>query len=285
MARDGDIARDHACIGGKLIDLDDLMNPKYLRQGEIEALRDSLYAAKPFPHLVIDDLFSRTLLEEMSKEYDRLALKNWKLSEHAQEDRRGTLPYARMGQATNLYFQTLYSTRFLHFMTQLTGIADLVTDPSLLNGGLHDVPTGGRFDVHIDYTHHPVTRLANRLVMITYLNPDWKDEYGGQLELWNAETKACEVSIVPEFGRTIMFMNGPTALHGCPKPITEPTGRSRRSAAGYFYSPHSGEEEAPHYTQYLEGTGKKASVMKVVRAVTPPILLDGARRAWRALRR
>lgn len=278
MARDGEVARNYAIIGGQPIYLDELMNPKYLRASEITALRERLYGAAPFAHLVIDDLFSKPLLEEMAEEYDRVPRNTWKLSEHAREDRRGTLPYARMGHATDLYFQTIYSTRFLHFMTQLTAIPDLVTDPSLLNGGLHDVPTGGRFDIHIDYTHHPVTGLANRLVMITYLNKNWKDDYGGQLELWNAATKTCDVSIVPEFGRTIMFMNGPTALHGCPRPIAEPTGRSRRSAAAYFYSPDRSASDAPHYTRYLEAARPHAGLMRTIRPFVPPILLDGARR-------
>ncbi len=284
MARDGEDARNYAVIGGNPIYLDDLMNAKYLRDGEITALRERLYGAAPFAHLVIDDLFSKSLLEEMAREYDRLARKNWKLSDHAREDRRGTLPFASMGPATDLYFQTLYSTRFLYFMTQLTGIADLVTDPSLRNGGLHDVPTGGSFDVHVDYTHHPVTGLSNRLVMITYLNKDWKDDYGGQLELWNAETRTRDVSIVPEFGRTIMFMNGPTALHGCPQPITEPTGRSRRSAAAYFYSPDHMGGDAPLFTQFMTGNSVRANLTKALRPFLPPILLDTIRRVRRSLR-
>ena len=66
----------------------------------------------------------------------------------------------------------------------VTGIDDLIVDPTLFGGGMHAMPSGGRFDLHTDFQQHPRTKLDNRLVLITYLNPDWREDYGGMLELW-----------------------------------------------------------------------------------------------------
>lgn len=274
--------RDYASICGRNVDLNNLVEKHFLSDKVISKLSGELLNAKPFPYLVMDGLFSPELLELMNLEFDAVRWRQWKVTEHKREDRRGTLPDVDFGLASRLYFQTVYSSAVLSFLKKLTCIPDLVTDPSLLNGGFHEIPTGGQFDVHLDYTHHPITQLSNRMVLITFLNRDWKHEYGGQLQLWNGQTQKCEVEIVPEFGRTVLFLNGPDSYHGCPVPVAAPNGRTRRSAAAYFYSPV--KQEAPAtYTSYMGNVAETKALMRTIRYFLPPVLVDGSRRLLQML--
>jgi hypothetical protein len=95
---------------------------------------------------------------------------------------------------------------------------------------------GGRLMIHTDVNRHTVghARLHQILNGILYLNEDWKDEYGGHLELWN-RARQPETSILPTANRFVLFATGTKSLHGHPRPLTPPPGRRRNSLAVYYY--------------------------------------------------
>ncbi len=138
------------------------------------------------------------------------------LDRFADEAKFGTRPNVRLGPGSQAYFDMIHRARFTQFLTAITGIQALVTDP-MLHGGLHEIPVGGKFKVHTDFTRHVDTRLDNRLVLITYLNRGWQDAWGGALELWTEA--ACVRKVVPVFGRSILFMHSAASLYGHPNPV------------------------------------------------------------------
>ena len=77
--------------------------------------------------------------------------------------------------------------------------------------------------------------LANALVFITYLNRDWRPEYGGALELWDGKRDKKITEVAPIFGRSILFRHSEQSFHGHPTPLTPPPGRTRRSVCSYYY--------------------------------------------------
>jgi Rps23 Pro-64 3,4-dihydroxylase Tpa1-like proline 4-hydroxylase len=38
--------------------------------------------------------------------------------------------------------------------------------------------------MHLDYSIHPITGKERRVNLIIYMNKDWKEEWGGELNLW-----------------------------------------------------------------------------------------------------
>jgi len=99
-----------------------------------------------------------------------------------------------------------------------------------IGGGYHLIPPGGYLGIHTDFSRSPQTQQYRRLNVLTYLNVDWGDDDGGELELWD-DTRCIE-SIKPEFGTTVAFVTSSTSWHGHPKP----TKRWRASLAGYFFT-------------------------------------------------
>src|SRR3954451_19085559 len=87
----------------------------------------------------------------------------------------------------------------------MTGIKGPIPDPYFLGGGLHEISEGGHLSMHADFNHHTPLNLERRINMLIYLNKDWKDEYGGQLELWDSEMTKKYHSIVPVFNRCVIF--------------------------------------------------------------------------------
>ena len=71
----------------------------------------------------------------------------------------------------------LNSPRFIAFVGKLIGVENLVADPSLEGGGIHQSTTGGFLKVHADFTVDPHNRkLQRRADILLYLNPAWRSE-------------------------------------------------------------------------------------------------------------
>ncbi len=247
-------------------------------------------AARPFPHVVIENLFRPEFLTRISEDFGSIALGDRVHYNTANEIKRGTRPNASLGRASQRYFDAIHRGPFLQFLAAVSGINGLLPDPSLFGGGLHEIPKGGRFSVHTDFNRHPVTDLDNRLVFITYLNKDWQPAFGGALELWDAASQQRAADVMPLFGRSILFAHSAKSLHGHPQPVDTPDGRPRRSVAAYFYTngrPDEAREER-HTTRFVQ-TGQQGSAqfgrwgrLIVTANYISPMFMDGVRLALRA---
>jgi hypothetical protein len=90
--------------------------------------------------------------------------------------------------------------------------------------------------------------------MLIYLNKDWRDEWGGHLELWDASLSDCRKRILPSFNRTVIFSTTDTSYHGHPQPLASPPGITRKSVSLYYYTAGRPERESsrPHDTLFVE---------------------------------
>jgi Rps23 Pro-64 3,4-dihydroxylase Tpa1-like proline 4-hydroxylase len=90
--------------------------------------------------------------------------------------------------------------------------------------------------VHADFNRHEKLNLDRRLNLLLYLNRDWKEEYGGHLQLWTRDMGRCVVKVLPVFNRCVVFSTTDFSYHGHPDPLTCPPGRTRKSIAMYYYT-------------------------------------------------
>ena len=122
-------------------------------------------------------------------------------------------------------------------MQKLTGIKEtLIPDPYLIGGGLHELRNEGFLNIHADFNRHPKMKLDRRLNILVYLNKNWKDEFGGQLQLWDKDMQECKKNIVPIFNRMVIFSTTNTSYHGNPIKVNHPNSVSRKSIAMYYYT-------------------------------------------------
>ena len=280
---------DHVVIGGRTLGFDEILNEKLLTPSKIAELSEAFKYNKPFPYLVFDGLFSPVLLELMYEDFDRLKKDDLRVFNTMNEKKLSTQPFTCLGHASELYFNTIHSPIFINFLTEITGIEGLITDPGLSRGGLHHIPTGGKFAMHIDFNRHTDTKLDNRLVFITYLNKDWLPSYGGALELWNMEDEKCETEVQPVFGRSVLFAHSSRSLHGHPTPVDAPNGRPRRSAAAYYYTNgrSDGESTSSHTSIFFKRrkASRREKITTSIKYMTPQIIVDGIQKLKALLRK
>jgi hypothetical protein len=241
--------------------------------------------ADPFPSIYFDDFFNKDALKGVLEEFPDLS-KNPDLKfNDANQIKLASKGEYRFGEKTKEFMHYLNSQPFLEFLSELTGIDNLIPDPFYDGGGCHQILPGGMLKIHADFNKHPRTKLDRRLNVLIYLNEDWKEEYGGQFELWDIDMKACRTSILPLFNRMAMFSTTSTSYHGNPNVVRCPEGRSRKSLALYYYTNGRPVEEmsvseADHNTLFKYRKEDRKSkflntVKETVRLITPPILLHG----------
>jgi hypothetical protein len=264
-------------------DFNALLDGRVHLEEPLAAIHERYENAKPFRHVVLDDIFSTTLLDDLIAEMASMSKDRWMVVQQAGLEkilrmRSGT----ELGPAGSRLAALLHSPAFLYLLSEITGVWQLLPDPYLQGAGYASMRPGDFFNIHSDRSVAYDTGLTRRMAMIIFLNKAWKAEYNGQLELWDAEGKQREVSIDPVYNRTIIFEVAFPNYHGVPAPLACPPDRQRQSFITYFHTvgidgkttvkPHS-SIFAPQFYR-TKSTGLRG----FVRAVTPPILVAAARR-------
>jgi Rps23 Pro-64 3,4-dihydroxylase Tpa1-like proline 4-hydroxylase len=259
-----------------------LFSGKIAVPGPLDGLRSAYADAKPFPHLVMESLFEGELLDSLLAEMAQMGRDRW--SNIEQDTRERTLRMrsaADMGPAGTRLLSIVHSAAFLYFLSEITGVPQLLPDPYLQGAGYASMRRGDYFSVHSDRNVAYETGLLRRLAMIVFLNKSWSTEYHGELELWSHDGKRCEVSIAPLFNRTVLFEVANPNYHGVPTPLDCPADRARQSFILYYHTAADNAQAIkPHssiFAPRLYGTNR-VTVKSVVRDLTPPLVLRALRK-------
>jgi hypothetical protein len=243
-------------------------------------------SADPFPHVVLDDVLDPDSLRRVAAEMPPRSAQGWTKWETLNEWKYVFDQPERFGPAARRLQESLNSSEFVRFLEHLTGIDGLIPDPHLAAAGYFDIERGGFLNVHIDVTRHRKLNLDRRVNVLVYLNPDWQASWGGQLELWRSLDDGPTAEIVPTMGRMVVFST-PGAAHGHPKPVVAPDGRSRLCfSAYYFTSPDAPDGPTDfHGVLFKSRSSETSRLLRAVRQLCPPIVLEGAKLGIRQLRR
>jgi 2OG-Fe(II) oxygenase superfamily len=240
-------------------------------------------AAKPFPHVVIDDFLPEAVAQRILDEFPSPGADDWYRFQRGTERKLQSTAELGLGPVTRQVLNQFNSSAVIDFLETLTGIEHLVPDPHYWGGGLHQIERGGFLKVHADFNHHSRLDLERRLNLLLYLNRDWHDEWGGHLELWDTDMTAVVERIAPIFNRCVVFSTTSFAYHGHPDPLQCPDGVTRKSMALYYYTKDRPAEElmAAHTTRFQRRPGEalitRTPMKDTLKRFVPPIVIDVTR--------
>lgn len=246
---------------------------------DLQALHQEYRTAKPYPHLVVDNLFPAAMLEAVLADMSRQSDATW-IDEHEEHFAKKNLRSAvDLEEESFQLFARLHSAPFLLLLSELTGIRGLLPDPYLTAAGPTIMPPGGKFDIHADRNTDHYSGLRRRVVMLVYLNKDWDPAYGGQLEIWDKTATTRVRAIDPIFNRAVFFEIDDTHFHAV-RPVTPGCGRDRRSLTVYYHTVDL--SVVKHNSIYAPNPyrERESLIRRVAREACPPIL----HRSWRRLR-
>lgn len=261
-----------------------LLSPRTERNKGAE-LNAGYMAASPFPHIAIDNFFPPEILERCLAEFPSSVGSDGGQFDRDQERFKSQFNPDEMSPWLRNLFYGFNSRPFMQVLQNITGIKGLIPDPYFLGAGFHEIGQGGHLSVHADFNHHKPMNLERRINVLIYLNKDWREEYGGSLELWSDGMKECVRTVTPEFNRCVIFNTTSESWHGNPAPINHPAGVNRRSIALYYYTSTWSAAKRDHTTQFKvrPGTGDKTdwrvARSELIADLLPPALYRRLRRS------
>jgi Rps23 Pro-64 3,4-dihydroxylase Tpa1-like proline 4-hydroxylase len=236
-------------------------------------LRRQFQAAKPFPHLVVDDLLRLSPLAASA--FPDISWPWWnEMYDRYVQNKRFCYDIEVIPEPFKALIRELNEPRFLRVLEQITGIRQLLPDPYLFGGGLHLSGPGGVLSPHTDFHYHRALNLYRRVNVLVYLNDGWSLEDGGCLSLYDTEGRAVQ-TVVPDGGRVVVFRTDDQSVHGFPVPIAE--GSWRRSVALFYYTAAPADDFSGDETTYYREHGEQAGVVRKGRLLVFRSLLNISR--------
>ena len=208
--------------------------------------------SKPFPHIELNNFWNNELLEKCFSEIKDY--KHWDGEKNFFAAKKRLYSSNRKLYPENVkkVFNVLCSIKFINWLESFTNEKELVADDNLTASGISSVGRGGFLKIHCDPNWNPKMKLYLRIIIIVYLNKDWKDEWGGHLELWDEEMNSCKKKIKPDFNKMLIFSNNGKNYHGHPDPLNIPENMRRNNLIMYYYSPYSNSNKENDRTNTAE---------------------------------
>jgi hypothetical protein len=194
--------------------------------------------AQPYSYVIIDNFFDNQTIDMINKEFplphETMMKHDWKYY-HNPIEHKYTLNKFEDLPIIKKVFDKLNDDETINYLKKITDIHNLENDPHLHGAGIHAYPNKGKLDIHLDYNIHPIIKKERRINLIIYLNENWKNEYGGFLELYDINREN-PIQINPSFNSALLFKTNDFSYHGLPNKINCDDNNYRKSIANYYVS-------------------------------------------------
>ena len=227
-------------------EIEDKYRFKYVNEKTIKMLRKKniqkkFYGNKPFPHIAIDNFLKEDVAEKILELFPQNTEEaRKKLVRIFNHKNKYVYNIKKADKFIKSVIDELVSSEFNELLKNMMDENSLIARIDNPGNGIHDIKNGGFLGVHTDHNMYKSGVDNNyydrRLNLLLYLNKDWKEEYGGDIQLWSHEDRTCKKKILPIFNRCLLFPTYSESYHGHPEPLNCPENMSRKSIALYFYS-------------------------------------------------
>lgn len=175
----------------------------------------------------------------------------------------------------------VHSPAFVKYIEEITSYENILIDPNYEHGsGLQAMPRGGKLGIHLDYNINKQSGKQRRCNLLVYMNKDWKEEYGGALQVGPSVDSLKDI-VAPAWNTAIILENSNISYHGVPQQLKCPEGEYRKSIAVYYSSDPLENAEmryrAAWFPDPIHGSNSKLKNLydiRSTRAITTEDLVD-----------
>ncbi|WP_426667876.1 2OG-Fe(II) oxygenase [Mucilaginibacter sp. McL0603] len=138
--------------------------------------------------------------------------------------------------------------RIVQVVADITNIKEMTPDEHLYAGGISLMSNGNFLNPHLDNSHDNDRENYRVINLLYYVTPDWKEEYGGNLELWDQGTKKNQRTIHSKFNRLVLMITNRSSYHSVSKVTSE--GKRCCVSNYYFSTKPADDKEYFHVTSF-----------------------------------
>lgn len=138
--------------------------------------------------------------------------------------------------------------RIVKIVEEITSLEEMLPDSNLYAGGISLMATGNFLNPHLDNSHDNDKENYRVLNLLYYVTPEWKEEFGGNLELWDNGMNFKQRTIHSKFNRLVLMITNKTSIHSVSKVVTD---GKRCCVSNYYFSKKPAEShEYFHVTSF-----------------------------------
>lgn len=204
--------------------------------------------SEPFPHVTVEHAIYPDEAAAIGNEYPPPTDSRWHTFTGEREAGKQEGRASIAGPNVAAIHETLAGDEFVGWLRVVSGIPDLIADPTRHGGGIHQSGPGARLALHTDFNLLPTRpELIRAVNVILFVGPHPWPTLDGVLQL-GANGEAC---VIPDPGTLAAFEASDMSWHGHPYPMA-PNAPLRKSVPCYFYRPLAeGEVVEQHSTRFL----------------------------------
>jgi len=215
------------------------------------ALQKAYRSHPDYSLLTIDNFIPKDLVTAMAKELDDIPLEDCK---HFTRAGSCMYEYNKVDHTPvqDAVIHAMHSSTFIKWLQEVTDTVDLIPDPHLIGAGYMKSFAGDSLKVHSDFNWNEELRLHRMLSVVIYLNDDWKEEWGGQLQFYDTKRKTVHTKVPVGAGNCVIWNYNNFAFHGYPDPMSCPEGVSRKGIRLFYYVSNAKHDDKhpPHRSLY-----------------------------------
>jgi Rps23 Pro-64 3,4-dihydroxylase Tpa1-like proline 4-hydroxylase len=146
---------------------------------------------------------------------------------------------AQMDQYDPILEEAIYAfqdPRIVEWIRQVCELESLYPDDHLYAGGISLMGKGQFLNPHLDNSHEKDRRRWRVLNLLYYVSPDWKNGFGGNLEIWPEGVEKKQVTIDSSFNRLAVMATHGSSWHSVSPVVAD---RNRACISNYYFSDSS----------------------------------------------
>lgn len=182
-------------------------------------------------YLFIDDLLPAKIavgLYESFPEKEEMVLKK-----SIKEDKFVAVQMNLYNPVLEEIIYAFQDTKIVNLIGEICHIEEPIPDEYLYAGGLSMMGNKQFLNPHLDNSHDKDRERWRVLNLLYYVTPDWKEEYGGNLELWPNGLQESPVTIHSKFNRLAVMVTHNQSLHSVSPIIFD---GNRCCISNYYFS-------------------------------------------------
>jgi Rps23 Pro-64 3,4-dihydroxylase Tpa1-like proline 4-hydroxylase len=243
-------------------------------QDSIERLHSEFFTPGRIHSCVVDDILPSDLAKSIYHAFppeEELALKK-----SLREFKYIGVQMDRYNPILEEIVYAFQDVRVVKLLTEITGIQFLLPDESLYAGGISMMMKGHHTNPHLDNSHDRNRANYRVLNLLYYVTPDWKEAYGGNLELWDNGLRQKNRVIHNKFNRLVVMATHRSSWHSVNPVLQE---GHRCCVSNYYFSPVP--LDMHDYFHVSTFRGRPGQTLTDVALQTDVFLRSGIRRFFR----
>jgi len=229
-----------------------------LRRDEAR-LREQWQASRPVRHFVVDDLLPANEVRELFSVMPPVDSLTRKAT--LRERKSVGVDVRHYHPAIGAHLFAFQQPAVVDVVTAITGLAGSEPDPTLYASGISVMQHSDYLRPHLDNSHDGNQQLYRVANLLFYISPEWKEENGGNLEVWDERVRT-NTTIPSKFNRLVVMETNPKSWHSVSRVTADGL---RMCVSNYYFSSQSPTGAEYHNVTYFLGRPEEPLVRTLLR--------------------